>query len=311
MSLIYNRINSKLNSSYAVAAKSYIYGTAIGAKELPKTENVAGYSLGSLIRFYFGEYILGLMFVLALSSFAVLSPASSISIAQSLRKKVSSILKRSLDLSFASVGLLLAAPIMLIVAILVKLTSPGPIFYTQKRVGVNRRKNANNRIYSTYTDFDRRSRDRRRENYHGLPFSVIKFRTMVNDAEKKSGPVWATRNDSRITPIGKFLRKTRIDEIPQLINVLRGEMSMVGPRPERPTFVKDLSQKIPDYVERLNVKPGITGQAQVTTGYDTSLESVFEKVKNDVEYIRNWSVWTDLKILMKTVLVVITGKGAC
>ena len=158
---------------------------------------------------------------------------------------------------------------------------------------------------------ERRFRDRRRENNYGRPFKVIKFRTMVNNAEAKSGPVWATKNDARITPLGKFLRKTRIDEIPQMINVLRGEMSVVGPRPERPKFVKDLLAKVPDYAERLNVKPGITGQAQVTTGYDTSLESVIDKVKNDVEYIRNWNVWSDLKILMKTVLVVITGKGAC
>lgn len=305
-----NRTNSKLNSSYAIASKPYSYGSAIGLERLPGTIIEARNSIGSQLKFYFGEYFIGVLFVMALSAYAILKPSSSISLAQSLKSLIYSVAKKSLDISLAVIGLILAFPLLVLVAILIKITSPGPIFYSQTRIGVNRRRN-DNRIYSSSMNKERRSRDRRRDNYCGRPFKVMKFRTMMNNAEAKSGPVWATKNDARITPIGKILRKTRIDEIPQMINVLRGEMSMVGPRPERPKFVKDLSAKVPDYTERLNVKPGITGQAQVTTGYDTSLESVFEKVKNDVEYIRTWNLWSDLKILLKTVLVVITGKGAC
>ncbi len=305
-----NITDSKLNSSYALTSKPYTFGSAIGLEWLPGTIIETRDSISSLLKFYFGEYFLGVLFVVALSVYAVLKPASSISLVTSLKNLFHSVIKKSLDISLAAIGLILAAPLLILVAILVKITSPGPIFYTQSRIGVNRRR-SENRVYSSSMNKERRFRDRRRENNYGRPFKVIKFRTMVNNAEAKSGPVWATKNDARITPLGKFLRKTRIDEIPQMINVLRGEMSVVGPRPERPKFVKDLLAKVPDYAERLNVKPGITGQAQVTTGYDTSLESVIDKVKNDVEYIRNWNVWSDLKILMKTVLVVITGKGAC
>jgi len=305
-----DRTSSKLNSSYAVASKPYSYGSAIGLGQLPGTIIETRDSISSFLRFYFGEYFLGVLFIVALSAYAVLKPASSLSLAKSLKALFYSAIKKSLDLSLAAIGLILASPLLILVAILIKITSPGPIFYTQSRIGVNRRRR-DNRVYSASMNKERRSRDRRRENNYGRPFRVIKFRTMVNNAEAKSGPVWATKNDARITPLGKFLRKTRIDEIPQMINVMKGEMSMVGPRPERPKFVKDLSEKVPEYTERLNVKPGITGQAQVTNGYDTSLESVVEKVKNDVEYIRNWNLWSDLKILMKTVLVVITGKGAC
>ncbi len=305
-----NRTDSKLNSSYALTSKPYTFGSAIGLEWLPGTIIETRDSISSLLKFYFGEYFLGVLFVVALSVYAVLKPVSSISLVTSLKNLFHSVIKKSLDISLAAIGLILAAPLLILVAILVKITSPGPIFYTQSRIGVNRRR-SENRVYSSSMNKERRFRDRRRENNYGRPFKVIKFRTMVNNAEAKSGPVWATKNDARITPLGKFLRKTRIDEIPQMINVLRGEMSVVGPRPERPKFVKDLLAKVPDYAERLNVKPGITGQAQVTTGYDTSLESVIDKVKNDVEYIRNWNVWSDLKILMKTVLVVITGKGAC
>ena len=134
---------------------------------------------------------------------------------------------------------------------------------------------------------------------------------MVVDAEKNSGPVWATQNDPRITRIGRFLRKTRLDEIPQFLSVLKGDMSLVGPRPERPKFVADLSTKVDNYTRRLDVKPGITGLAQVENGYDSSLASVNRKVQYDLQYIRSWSVLSDLRILAKTVVVVITGKGAC
>ena len=133
----------------------------------------------------------------------------------------------------------------------------------------------------------------------------------MNNAEKTTGPVWATKNDTRITAIGAFLRKTRIDEIPQFINVLMGDMSLVGPRPERPSFVSDLTGKVEGYATRLQVKPGLTGLAQVSSGYDSSIASVTEKVQYDIDYIENWSVWLDIKILLKTVVVVLTGRGAC
>ena len=157
----------------------------------------------------------------------------------------------------------------------------------------------------------RRLEDRRVRDLPGKPFTVIKFRTMVQDAEKKCGPVWATKNDPRITRIGAFLRKTRIDEIPQFINVLMGDMSLVGPRPERPLFVRELLTKVDGYADRLQVKPGITGLAQVENGYDSSVDTVAAKVRYDLDYINGWSIWYDIRILVKTVKVVITGKGAC
>jgi len=134
---------------------------------------------------------------------------------------------------------------------------------------------------------------------------------MVANAETRTGPVWATRGDARITRLGAILRKTRMDEIPQFVNILIGDMSLVGPRPERPAFVKDLSEKIDQYSRRLEVKPGLTGLAQVEGEYDSSVITVAEKVKYDLEYIDNWTIWSDIRIMFKTVIVVLTGKGAC
>jgi len=226
-----------------------------------------------------------------------------------MKAVVNSFVKRSIDIIGAAVGLLLTLPLFIVLPMLIKLDSPGPAFYAQLRVGINRRKR--DRRYRQRSDVtERRVRYRRRQNCQGKLFHVIKFRTMVRDAEKNCGPVWATENDFRITWLGKTLRKTRLDEIPQFINVLKGDMSLVGPRPERPNFVQDLSEKVEDYNGRLAVKPGLTGLAQVENGYDTSLASVAQKVNLDLEYIRHWSVWTDVKILFKTVVVVFTGKGA-
>ena len=228
---------------------------------------------------------------------------------KALFQMVDRFLKKVLDVGGSLIGLVLALPIFIVVAILIKLDSPGPVFYVQERVGINRRRRQR-RVFKGDVGTNNRLRERRRMDYHGRPFKVIKFRTMVNDAEKRCGPVWATANDARITRLGRFLRKSRIDELPQLLNVIRGDMSLVGPRPERPVFVRDLAQKVPNYNARLVVKPGLTGLAQVSRGYDTSLESVLEKVKHDIRYIRNWSITSDLKILARTVLVVLTGKGA-
>jgi len=189
--------------------------------------------------------------------------------------------KRGMDVFFSLIGMIISLPIIIAAAGLIKLTSAGPVFFKQERVGKD-----------------------------GAKFFIYKLRTMAVDAEKSTGPVWAQENDPRITFVGKFLRKTHIDEIPQLINVLKGEMSIVGPRPERPVFVIDLSKKVEDYEKRLNVKPGITGLAQVRHKYDETIEDVKKKIKLDLLYIRQMCVMTDLQIILRTVLVVLTGKGA-
>lgn len=256
----------------------------------------------------FTEYFKGILFV-ALSTVFIFALPAYLSRPAKAKAMLGRAFKRLMDIVGAIVGLILTTPVWLILPIIIKLDSPGPVFYSQLRVGINRRKK-NRRFHQKSDVIDKRGRDRRREDCFGRPFMVHKFRTMVANAEKSTGPVWAAKNDCRITRIGAFLRKTRIDEIPQFINVLKGDMSLVGPRPERPTFVSDLSGKVAGYTDRLQVKPGLTGLAQVEGGYDTSLSSVAEKVKYDLEYINNWSIWTDIKIMLKTVMVVLTGRGA-
>jgi len=218
-------------------------------------------------------------------------------------------MKRLIDIICSLAGLIVLSPVLLLIALAIKLDSEGPVFFTQMRVGLNRRKTFTRKGRVELIS-EKRKRDRRRIDLYGRPFKVYKFRSMINHAEKRSGPIWASENDPRITRVGSLLRKTRLDEIPQLANVLRGEMSLVGPRPERPMFIASLSRDISDYPKRLNVKPGITGLAQVITGYDTSVSSVRAKVKQDLRYINSWTLLQDIKILMKTVIVVITGKGA-
>lgn len=218
------------------------------------------------------------------------------------------IVKRSIDIFGALVGLVLSAPFFVILPVLIKLDSPGPVFYRQARIGYNRRKSG--RRMTGRSELGRVKRDRRRVDQKGCLFSVIKFRTMVADAEKKCGPVWATANDPRITRLGNLMRKSRLDEIPQFVNILLGQMSLVGPRPERPMFVKELATQVENYEKRLSVKPGLTGLAQIENGYDSSVASVVRKVHYDLEYIRDLGFWQDVKILSRTVLVVITGKGA-
>lgn len=186
--------------------------------------------------------------------------------------------KRIFDLALAIIGLILASPIMLAAAIAIKLTSPGPVIYSQERVGQGEK-----------------------------VFRVFKFRTMVKDAEEITGPALASENDVRITPVGRFLRKTRIDELPQLVNVVRGEMSFVGPRPERPYFVKQFKKTIPWYSERFRIKPGLTGLAQVNGGYMTNVRN---KLKYDLIYLHHQSLLLDLKIMLKTIKVLLTGRGA-
>lgn len=189
-------------------------------------------------------------------------------------------LKRVIDLIISLLILVLSAPITILTAIAIKIDSKGPVLFKQERLGQN-----------------------------GKPFNVLKFRSMIQDAEKYTGPVWSQKDDPRVTRMGKFVRKVRIDEIPQMFNVLKGEMSLVGPRPERAYFVEKLSQEIPYYKRRLKVRPGITGWAQIKHKYDESIEDVKIKIKYDLFYIENMSLRMDFKILLRTVFVVLFGKG--
>lgn len=190
-------------------------------------------------------------------------------------------IKRIFDIVCASILILLALPVMLLTAILILLESGGPVLYQQERVGLN-----------------------------GRIFKVVKFRSMRNDAEKDGKPRWATASDDRITRIGRLLRKSRIDELPQLFSVLSGSMSLVGPRPERPYFVDKLTQEIPYFAVRQSVKPGVTGWAQVRYQYGATIEDAAEKLQYDLYYVKNQSLFLDVVILFETVGVVLTGKGA-
>ncbi|HSL22763.1 MAG TPA: TIGR03013 family XrtA/PEP-CTERM system glycosyltransferase [Vicinamibacterales bacterium] len=188
--------------------------------------------------------------------------------------------KRTMDMAGAAAGILLTLPIMLGAAAAVRLTSPGPVLYQQQRVG-----------------------------QHGRAFILYKFRSMRAGAERETGPVWAARDDDRITPVGRFIRRTRIDELPQLWNVLRGDMSLVGPRPERPEFVQALMREIPFYGQRHVVKPGLTGWAQVRYAYGNSVEDAMEKLQYDLFYIKNMSFGLDVFIVFKTIQTVVLQRG--
>lgn len=189
-------------------------------------------------------------------------------------------IKRVMDVVFSLILIVLSSPVTIATGIAIKLESKGPVLYKQERSGLN-----------------------------GKVFKVLKFRSMVQDAEKLSGPVWSQKDDPRITKVGKFIRKVRIDEIPQMINVLMGDMSLVGPRPERPYFVEQLSKEIPLYKRRLRVRPGVTGWAQVKHKYDETIDDVKTKLRYDLFYIENMSLRNDLKILFRTIFVVLFGKG--
>ena len=189
-------------------------------------------------------------------------------------------LKRLLDMIISFIILIVTLPLSFVIAIAIKIDSPGTVFFSQQRCGLN-----------------------------DSVFKMMKFRSMFKDAEKHSGPVWSQKDDPRVTKVGKILRKLRLDEIPQMYNVLKGEMSLVGPRPERPFFVEKLAKEIPYYKRRLKVRPGITGWAQVKHKYDESIEDVKEKLRYDLFYIENMSISMDLKILFRTIFVVIFGKG--
>jgi len=195
--------------------------------------------------------------------------------------RLAQLFKRLIDLFISAFSLVILFPLIMMIAVLIKLESRGPIFFKQERVGEN-----------------------------GRVFVLYKFRSMQDDAEKETGPVWAEDMDDRMTRIGSFVRKTRIDEIPQLFNVLKGDMSIVGPRPERPFFVEQLAKKIPFYVKRHSVKPGVTGWAQVRYSYGASLEDAKEKLQYDLFYIKHMSFWLDMGVIADTFKVVLMGKGA-
>jgi lipopolysaccharide/colanic/teichoic acid biosynthesis glycosyltransferase len=181
--------------------------------------------------------------------------------------------KRACDCALALLLLAVTSPFLLVAVVLTKLTSRGPVFYSQTRLGV-----------------------------HARPYTILKIRTMKHDCERQSGVRWCVPGDARVTWVGRFLRQTKVDELPQLWNVLRGEMSLVGPRPERPEIVAELVRHLPDYRERLEVLPGLTGLAQVQLPPDTDLESVCHKLRCDLSYVRNASLWLDGKVLVATPL---------
>ena len=214
-------------------------------------------------------------------------------------------IKRSIDIVVSVLGLIVLSPLFALISFLIKLDSEGPVFYVQERIGQNRRKGQRRRV-PVKVPFERRNGDRRKKDLYGRPFYLYKFRTMRVDAEK-NGPVWASKDDPRVTRMGRILRMTHLDELPQLVNVLKGEMSLVGPRPERPYFVERLASLLPDYTERLSVKPGITGLAQVHCGYDRSVEDVKRKLKYDLEYVRNGTLLSELKIMALTLGKLLTN----
>lgn len=196
----------------------------------------------------------------------------------SLDKSSYLLVKRIIDILVAIIGLIITSPILLVTAVIIKLESPGPVIFKQARLGEN-----------------------------GKEFTIYKFRSMVKNAEAKTGAVWAKKNDCRVTRVGKFIRKTRIDELPQFFNILMGHMTLVGPRPEREVFVEEFDQQYPGFKNRMLVKPGVTGLAQVKGGYDLTPG---QKLRLDMLYIRNRSTLLDLEIMIRTALVMIIGDGA-
>ena len=213
---------------------------------------------------------------------------------------------RLVDIIVSFIGLLLSSPMLLLVPILIRIDSPGPILYKQLRTGVERRKKER-RVAGLGTGMERRQLDRRIDNLHGKPFYIYKFRTMYDKAERKSGPVWACQDDPRITSIGNWLRKFHIDEIPQFLNVLKGDMSLVGPRPERPEIINDLIKEIPEYQQRLEIRPGITGPAQIFLGYDSCMDDIRRKIQFDMIYISKQSLRMQILILVLTAVKIITN----
>jgi len=215
-------------------------------------------------------------------------------IGQDGQSRLYPLVERLFDLILALVFGILALPIALVIMIAIRLESPGPVLYRQVRIGKNFRR-------SNGSGAGPNGLNRRRINFYGRPFLIYKFRTMRVHAEKDTGPVWATEDDPRVTRVGSFLRKAHLDELPQLLNVIKGDMSLVGPRPERPYFVRKFAPQIEGYVERFSVKPGITGFAQLYNGYDSSAEDVKRKIAYDRAYIAQRSLRLNVRLILLTV----------
>jgi lipopolysaccharide/colanic/teichoic acid biosynthesis glycosyltransferase len=213
-------------------------------------------------------------------------------------RRRSELASRVFNVAVALLMITASLPVMVITALLIRLSSRGPVFYTQVRVGLDRRWNRTRAL-----------NERRREDLGGTPFTIYKFRSMRVDAEVNGQAVWAKQNDDRVTAIGGIIRKSRIDELPQLFNVLRGDMNIVGPRPERPSIFVRLREQITDYPVRQRVKPGITGLAQVSNPYDTDLDDVRRKVAFDIQYMQRQSVAEDIRIMLRTIPVMIFRIG--
>lgn len=207
--------------------------------------------------------------------------------------------RRVLNITVAAIAIVVTLPLMLVIAVLIKLTSPGPVLFAQPRVGLDRRSLSR-----------AGGNTRRRMDLGGRAFTMYKFRTMRVVPDNGSGQVWAKPDDERVTPIGRVLRTLRLDELPQLFNVLRGDMNIVGPRPEQPAIFVYLREQIEGYQRRQRVRPGITGWAQVNQGYDRTVDDVRRKVAYDFEYIRSQSALADLKIMLRTLPVMVLGRGA-
>jgi lipopolysaccharide/colanic/teichoic acid biosynthesis glycosyltransferase len=246
-------------------------------------------------------------------------------------------LNRALNVLLAATALVLLSPVLVLIALAVKLTSRGPILYAQVRVGVDRRSPGERRTRPDRRSgaerrpgLDRRNHspnrraiagrrarvararlERRTADVGGRAFRIYKFRTMCVGAECGSGAVWATCNDPRVTPVGRVLRHFRLDELPQLYNVLKGDMNIVGPRPERPSIFRRLRDEIPEYSLRQRTRPGITGWAQVRHKYDACVDDVRKKVRLDLEYLQRRSLWVDLQIMARTIPVMLFKRGAC
>jgi lipopolysaccharide/colanic/teichoic acid biosynthesis glycosyltransferase len=207
-------------------------------------------------------------------------------------------LNRAINVGLAFIALLVLSPLFLLIALLVKLTSKGPVFYSQTRVGIDRRSTRNTA-----------PSHRRIQDLGGHIFTIYKFRTMWVNAEHLSGAVWAAKEDPRVTHVGLLLRKYRLDELPQLLNVLTGDMNIVGPRPERPSIFMKMRREIPGYAARQRTKPGITGLAQINQHYDVDVETVRNKLRFDLIYLSRQGILEDLKIMLKTVPVVLFKQG--
>lgn len=205
---------------------------------------------------------------------------------------------RAFNFVLALVLLMVAMPVVIITALLISLTSRGPVFYTQVRVGIDRRWNRTRAL-----------NERRSEDLGGTPFTIYKFRSMRVDAEASGQAVWAKVDDDRVTAVGRIIRKIRVDEIPQLLNVLRGDMNIVGPRPERPSIFVRLREQIDEYPLRQRVKPGITGLAQVSNPYDQTIEDVRRKVELDLVYMERQSLVEDIRIMLRTIPVMLFRLG--